>query len=369
MSSALDRLPGRGVALGQAVGAVAYTVAAVVSVPVHLRWLAAGLAAVALAGAYASRRAGADRPVRMLLALVVMAAGGHALYVVDPTSPGWFPAGLSIALAFAALPLPLAVGFAVATAATGATIAELRNPGALLPLLAGCAGFAVLGIGIGGSRQRAETAERLLASEQALREAEARTEVLAERQRLAREIHDILAHTLSAQIVGLESARLLLRKGAPTEAVLQQVDQAQRFAREGLDETRQAVSSLRGDTRPAVEAVRALADTAGARLTVTGDPGHLSPEAGLAVERTVREALTNVRKHAPGAPIEAALTFHQATIEVQIRNGRSSARPTLADTGAGYGLSGLRERAELLGGDLTAGPHEDGFRVWLTIPR
>jgi signal transduction histidine kinase len=162
-----------------------------------------------------------------------------------------------------------------------------------------------------------------------------------------------------------------LRKGAPAEAVLQQVEQAQRFAREGLDETRQAVSSLRGDTRPTVEAVRALAETAGARLTVTGGPEHTEPEAGLAVERTVREALTNVRKHAPGAPVEVAVSFLPATIQVEIRNGPSAAHPMLADTGAGYGLSGLRERAELLGGELTAGPLDDGkgFRVWLTIPR
>lgn len=374
MSRWLSRYPPvRGIAVGRAVGTAAYAVAAVVSVPSHLRWLAVVLTAVALAGALYSWRSSAEhQPGRLLLGLLVMAAGGHVLYAVDPTSPGWFPAGIAISVALAALPLPVAVAFALVTAGTAASIAELRNPGALLPLLAGCAGFAILGVTIGGSRQRAESAERLLASEQAVREAEARAHVLAERQRLAREIHDILAHTLSAQIVGLESARLLLRRGAASAAVMQQIEQAQRLARDGLEDTRQAVYSLRGDTRPIVEAVRTLAEAADARLTVTGRPEHTEPEAGLAVERTVREALTNVRKHAPGAAVEVSLSYLPAAIEVEVRNGRSSAaQPALAGTGAGYGLSGLQERAELLGGELTAGPVDEGkgYRVWLTIPR
>jgi signal transduction histidine kinase len=304
----------------------------------------------------------------------VMAGGGHVLYALDPSSPGWFPAGLAIAVAMVLLPLPTAVGFSLVTTGIGATIAELRNPGAMAPLLAGCVGFAILGAAAGTSRQRADTAERLLASEQAAREARARTQVYAERQRLAREIHDVLAHTLSAQIVGLESARLLLHRNAPAEAVLRQVEQAQRLARDGLDETRRAVYSLRGDVRSTVDSVGELARTGSARLSIQGEPEPLEPEVGLAVERTVREALTNIRKHAPGAAATVSLRYCADRVEVEVLDGGTAgngARSALSHAGAGYGLTGLRERAELLGGQLTAGPVEDGrgYRVCLTIPK
>ncbi|MGI5236588.1 sensor histidine kinase [Dactylosporangium sp. CA-139066] len=360
-----------GVVIGRAVGTVAYAVAAVVVVPAHLRWVALLCTAVAFAGAAYSWRARMDQPVHRVIGLLVMAAGGHALYVVDPSSPGWLPAGIAISVALAVLPLAIAVPFAFLTAGAGALIAELRNPTAIVPLLAGCTGFAVLGAVVGTSRQRADQAERLLTSEKAAREAEARAQVYAERARLAREIHDILAHTLSAQIVGLQSARLLMLRGAPAEAVLQQIDQAQKLAREGLDETRQAVYSLRGDTRPTADAVRELAQGASAKLTIEGTPEPLTPEAGLAVERTVREALTNVRKHAPGAAVRIRLAYTPDQVEVEVCDGGSAMHSALRDAGTGYGLAGLRERAELLGGKLDAGPVDDGegYRVWLTIPR
>lgn len=357
--------------LGRAAATIAYAVAAVVVVPAHLRWAALLCTAVAFAGAAYGWRARTDQPVHRVIGLAVMAAGGHALYVVDPSSPGWLPAGIAISVALAVLPLPIAMPFVVVTAGTGALIAELRNPAAIVPLLAGCTGFAVLGAVVGASRQRADQAERLLASEHAARDAEAKAQVYAERARLAREIHDILAHTLSAQIVGLESARLLMRKGAPAEAVLQQIDQAQKLAREGLDETRQAVQSLRGDTRPTAEAVGELAKSANATLTVEGRPEPLAPETGLAIERTVREALTNVRKHAPGAAVRIRLAYREDQVEVEVHDSGSATRSALHDTGTGYGLTGLRERAELLGGTLDADAMDEGegYRVWLTIPR
>jgi signal transduction histidine kinase len=364
-----------GMAIGRVVGTAGYAIAAVVSVPAHLRWLTALFTAVALAGALYSWRPLIRQPARRLVGLLVMAAGGHATYAIDPSSPGWLPAGISISVALAVLPLAVSVPYAFITAGIAATIAELENPKALAPLLAGCVGFAILGATVGNSRQRADAAEKLLLSEQATRAAEARAHVYAERQRLAREIHDILAHTLSAQIVGLESARLLLRRDAPPEAVLQQVDQAQRLAREGLEETRRAVYSLRGDARPTMESVRDLAQTAGARLELVGEPQPMTPEGGLAVERTVREALTNIRKHAPGATATVTLSYFDDRVEVEVcdtgRAGPSGAPPPLTDAGSGYGLAGMRERAELIGGELKAGPVDDGkgFRVWLTIPR
>jgi signal transduction histidine kinase len=249
------------------------------------------------------------------------------------------------------------------------------GPGGAAGMFGGMCGAVVLGYSIRGARARAEQAERLLASERKARDATARAGVLAERQRLAREIHDILAHTLSAQVVQLEGARLLLRRHGDGAEVLARVEQAQRLARDGLSETRRALESLRGDVAPLPVALPRLAADGGAEYQVRGECRELGPEASLAFHRTVQEALTNVRKHAPGATARVTLTYLPDACEVEITDtGRTGGAPAdLATAGAGYGLAGMRERAELLGGTFEAGPYPvgadgKGFRVWLRIP-
>jgi signal transduction histidine kinase len=200
--------------------------------------------------------------------------------------------------------------------------------------------------------------------------AHADTAVLNERQRLAREIHDILAHSLSAQVMHLEGARLLLEQDADKALVLDRVIRAGDLARSGLEETKRAVEALRDDQTPLVEQLEKLAahfrSTTGqpCSLTVSGDP-HLAPEAWLAVVRTAQEALTNVGKHAPQAGVE--LHF-QCTAEWCELNVRDSGGASSETTGNGYGLVGMRERAELIGGTLEAGPVDGGFRVRLRVP-
>ena len=197
--------------------------------------------------------------------------------------------------------------------------------------------------------------------------------VLAERQRLAREIHDILAHSLSAQVVHLEGTRMLLERDGDRAVALARVEQAGAMARAGLEETRRAVAALRGEAVPLADELGVLTEqfreTTGNRcaLEVAGDPSALSPEARLAVVRTAQEALTNVRKHAPTASVTVALRCSTSGCELTVSDtgGRAGA---LAGAGDGYGLVGMRERAELLGGELTAGPVETGFRVLLTVP-
>jgi signal transduction histidine kinase len=378
-----------GILVGRAVGTIGYAVAVVHSSPPHLRLAAAAFAGVTVAGGAYGWRWGSDQPTRRLIGVAAIAAGGVTLLAVDPHSVGWLAVGIGIATALARLPLRMGAITAAVIAAAAVTVSQLRGvDGGPLAIAGSCAGFALLGVTLGGARQRAEAAERLLASEQsarnaeqaardaalAAREATARTHAYAERQRLAREIHDILAHTLSAQIVGLEGARLLVRRGAPAEAVLGQIDQAQRLAREGLEETRRAVYSLRGQARPLSESLRSLAEASGARFDVHGDPRPVEPEVGLALERTTQEALTNARKHAPGATTSIDLRFLDGWYEVEVRDtGAADGGSVLADSGGGYGLAGMRERAELLGGELSAGPYPvapdgSGYRVWLRIP-
>jgi len=200
--------------------------------------------------------------------------------------------------------------------------------------------------------------------------------VLAERQRLAREIHDILAHSLSAQVVHLEGTRMLLERDGDRAQALERVVQAGAMARAGLEETKRAVAALRGESAPLTEELSRLADefrdTTGnpCAVEVLGDPARLAVlavEARLAVVRTAQEALTNVHKHAPLASVTVTLrcTADRCELDVRDTGGRPGA---LADAGSGYGLVGMRERAELIGGDLTAGPCESGFRVLLRVP-
>ncbi|MEU6236446.1 histidine kinase [Kitasatospora sp. NPDC047058] len=215
------------------------------------------------------------------------------------------------------------------------------------------------------------TARRLLAQERAARAAEAESAALAERARIAREIHDVLAHSLSAQLVHLEAARLMLDSGIDREQIRERVVAARRMAQDGLAETRQALSALRGEFTPVGEFLVELTGRERAGFSVAGTPRPLAAEAGLAVRRTAQEALTNVRKHAPGARCTVELRYLSGEVELEVRNtrpARGEPAADLAGSGGGYGLLGMRERAELLGGTLLAGPDEGGWRVLLRVP-
>ncbi|MGW6494506.1 sensor histidine kinase [Nonomuraea angiospora] len=204
----------------------------------------------------------------------------------------------------------------------------------------------------------------------ATRAAEAREAVLAERARIAREIHDILAHSLSAQLVHLEGAKLLLRAERTADA-LDRVTQARDLAKSGLDEARRAVQALREDPPALPVALRTLADdfesTAhqACTLRVSGPEHRLPPETELALVRTAQEALTNVRRHAPGSPATVELEFDRLWCRLRITNPASAEK---GSPGGGYGLVGMRERAELLGGTLSAGERDGGFQVHLKVP-
>ncbi len=352
------------------VGATCYTVAAIRTTSAHQLWITITLVVVTLTGIAYTTYFREVSPVRTLIGLGVAAAAADTLYAVVPHSPGWAVSFAVVPWSFRGAPMRLALPFAITVAGALGVVGYLRDsPAAAFGLIGGCFAFSMIGMSARIARREAEDAKRLLASERATREANARTHVLAERQRLAREIHDILAHTLSAQVVQLESARLMLNRGAPAETVRAQIDQAQRLAREGLAETKRALYSLRGEARPVPETLAKLAADAGAsfRASVSGDE-PVAPEVSLALERTVQEALTNARKHAPGATVAVALRLGPDGHEVEVSDDGARSPALLATSGGGYGLTGMRERAELLGGRLEAGPAGKGFRVWLWIP-
>jgi signal transduction histidine kinase len=224
-------------------------------------------------------------------------------------------------------------------------------------------------------REGKEEAERLLEELRDSRAAEARSAALAERGRIAREMHDVLAHSLSALAVQLEGARLLARDRDADPDVVDAIEKAHHLAGGGLEEARRTIEALRGDDLPGPNRLAALAESfgeqAGVETTfdVAGAPRELSSEARVALYRTAQEALTNVRKHARPERVDLHLRYGtEGTSLVVEDHGAPLLNGALADTGGGYGLSGMRERAELLGGRLVAAPTGDGFRVELWLP-
>ncbi|MFF7474384.1 histidine kinase [Streptomyces sp. NPDC008092] len=262
--------------------------------------------------------------------------------------------------------LPIAIALPVTSVALASYSAF--NNDVWLTTAATVVGMALAGYVLRLDAEARGGAQRLLAQERAARAAEAESAALAERARIAREIHDVLAHSLSAQMVHLEAARLLIERGADREQILERVVAARGMARDGLAETRQALSALRGEFTPLEDFLSELVgSTDGAEVTVTGERRPLPAEASQTVRRVAQEALTNVRKHAHGAKVHVRLDYgeHEVALDVRDSGGRSG---ELSGAGGGYGLLGMRERAELLGGSLDAGPDDEGFEVRLRVP-
>ncbi|MGH9209229.1 MAG: sensor histidine kinase [Acidimicrobiales bacterium] len=200
-----------------------------------------------------------------------------------------------------------------------------------------------------------------------------------ERRRIAREVHDVVAHSLTVVMLNVGGARKAL--ATHPELAAEALDRAENVGRESLDGIRRVVSLLRsGDERtagppqPTAHDLPALVEQqrkAGAdvELEVTGDIATLEPLAGATLVRVTQEALTNAQRHAPGAPIRIQVTAAAGSVTVAVHNG--SARRTPLDSDGerqGLGLLGMRERVEALGGRLAAGPVGDGWTVTGEIP-
>jgi signal transduction histidine kinase len=227
-----------------------------------------------------------------------------------------------------------------------------------------------------GRRQfmlRAEEAELRLADAERAREEHARAARLAERANAAREIHDILAHSLGALVLQLDALDAVLSGESPDhEKAVEVLARARSLAVEGLNEARQAVGSLRADPPPLVDALRHLIEaTPGATLEITGEARPVPTEVSVALRRTAQEGLTNAVKHAPGATTSVHLAFGPGAVELTVTDTgcpNGHAPGPLAHTGGGYGIDGLRERAELIGASLVAGPRGPGWEVTLSVP-
>ena len=350
----------------------------------------------------------ADWRIRLGI-LVVLGTATIGLVLASPTGAPIIPAVVGVA---AATRLPTIAGSVYAAALTvGFVIATGYVIGWLpVPLLSYGVGLAFTYLAARSTmrlREEQRRTQQLLAEVQQNRDAQVRAAALNERSRIARDIHDVLAHTLSALTVQLEGARLMLDQRHSDPEALAAVERALRLSREGLDETKSAVSALRGDQVPGTdELTRLVADFqrdsgTPARLDVQGTPHDLPSEAQLALYRTAQEALTNIRKHARPERVDLSLRYQPSATELVITDhGRESPSPLAGEgrygespsplagegrygespsplagegrgggsVGEGYGLVGMRERAELLGGTLDAHPTDDGFVVALRLP-
>ncbi|MER7179045.1 histidine kinase [Streptomyces hyaluromycini] len=235
-------------------------------------------------------------------------------------------------------------------------------------------------------RVQAEQAAAMLAQVEQLRAEQRQVAVLGERARIAREIHDVLAHSLGALGIQIQAARALLTAPGDVERAVGLLGVAQRIASDGLTETRRAVHALRADVAPLDQELARMAAeyrqrySTDIRLTVEGDPVPLPPEQTLALVRTAQESLTNTAKHAPRQPVTLLLRYQYDDVTLTIGNrltdapagfgdGAASAGPALHTVDGGYGLTGMRERLLLLGGTLAAGTQSGRWAVTARVPR
>jgi signal transduction histidine kinase len=232
------------------------------------------------------------------------------------------------------------------------------------------------------ARIQSAQAVALVAQADRTRAQEQRAATLDERTRIAREIHDLLAHSLGALGIQIEAAQALLTDAGDIDRALPLLDQSRRLAASGLEETRRAIEALRTDTPPLPETLASLAEShrqqsgSAVELAVSGVARSLSPEANLALIRTAGEALVNAAKHAPDEPVRIVLDYRPQETTMTVENAAErasgsgpSSRRQAAGTSGGYGLAGMRERLLLIGGSLTAGPSERGWMVRAVVPR
>jgi len=222
-------------------------------------------------------------------------------------------------------------------------------------------------------RSRRQTAElrRLTAELESERERHAQAAAAAERNRIARELHDVVSHAVTVMVVQAGAAEQLLEPGDEARTHVHAVRET---GKQALAELRRQLGLMReGAPRsasplPGLEQIPDLVASSGAELAVDpGAPSEVAPGIGLTAYRVVQEALTNAQRHAPSAPVSVRLAGAPDALEILVVDGGAGASPA---QGAGVGLQGMRERVEMYGGCLEVGPREDapGWRVHARLP-
>jgi signal transduction histidine kinase len=278
------------------------------------------------------------------------------------------------------------LGAALAVTAAGILAIDVSGLifGASYGVLIGFPAFVVAGLMVGrnrfGYRIRAEQAAVLLAQREQLETEQRRADLLDERARIAREIHDVLAHSLGALGIQIQAARAVMTRDGDIDRASELLGVAQQMAAEGLDETRRAVHALRADTLPLGEELAKATNTYAHRYRVavsfdtSGVPAPLPPDATIALLRVAQEALVNATKHAAGQRVAMFLAYEDADVRLTVRNdlapgSAADGEPAVSTVNGGYGLTGMRERLRLLNGKLEAGQRDGQWIVTAEVPR
>jgi signal transduction histidine kinase len=355
-----------GAGLGVTIALAVY--AAAVATAISARWARRGQAAQAAAS-------------------ILIGGSGVALAVLQPQ--GFIVLAPSLGVWFAAVrlpPVPAAVTSGAITAALAPAIMISAAPHAAQNALGAVLLYVlltVIGQFLRRGRQSQDRTELLMAQLQDAREAEAAAAALAERTRIAGELHDVLAHSLSALAIQLQGARKLAGREQVSDPLRATIERSAELARAGLADARQAVGALRGERLPTLDQLAALVedfrrDTGSpATLRIDGTSRPLPAEASLALFRGAQEALTNITRYAAGATTAVTVSYQvgRTVLTVEDHLPGTGAGPAtepqaglLADAGGGHGLAAMRERTLRLGGAARAGPTAGGWLVELEVP-
>jgi signal transduction histidine kinase len=318
-------------------------------------------------------------PLPCVVYCLLVAGFGLALGVLQPGSMSTLPPSVGVMTAFLVLDrLPALVlggtltGALLVTAVAG-TDGSLTN---VISQLLFCSVLALMAVSIRQAGDNEVRAELLLAQLEDAREAEAEAAALAERTRIAQDLHDVLAQTLSGLAIQVQAARLMARRDRAGQDLRDLLDRAGKLVKDGLGDARRAVGALRGDRLPSLERLPELVERyrvdleLDVTMTVSGTERALTAEAGMALYRGAQEALTNAARYARGARTTVTLRYEPQATSLTVEDRREGPGPAPAALagGSGLGLTGMCERLNAVGGHASAGPTAHGWTVRMELP-
>ncbi|RSM76918.1 histidine kinase [Amycolatopsis sp. WAC 01375] len=295
-----------------------------------------------------------------------------AVLLIEPALPDFAPLLLLVAATEAGSVLRTTWGIALVTVAGEAVLVVAGIWGGLI---GGPVYMVAILLGLsGGLMVRWYT--RVLDAERDNRDASRDKALLAERQRIAREVHDVVGHSLSITLLHLTGARHALQQDRDVDEAIEALTEAEQVGRAAMADIRRTVGLLADSPSgsaplPGVEDIATLVErtrSAGlaVRYTQEGDLGRVGASEGLGLYRIVQESLVNVVKHAPGATAEVRLNAGRSGVKLIVSNTLPS--PVRRSVEDGSGLAGMAVRAAQLGADLSAGPSGRQWIVQVTVP-
>jgi signal transduction histidine kinase len=307
---------------------------------------------------------------------VLLCGGGAAvaLAALQPSGVSELPASAVVFVAAMRLgPLPAALVAGPTVVGLGIAVG-LHSAGNAAASILLCVVLGIVGAMVRQAQHNQDRTELLLAELEDARDDQARAAAADERARIARDLHDVLAHSLSGLSIQLEGAKRLARAEGASQQLRDVIDRSSALSKQGLTEARAAVGALRDGDPHAVDHLPELIEQfrrdfgLPVDLVVEGTPRPVPAEVGLTLYRVAGEALTNVARHAPGAPTTVTVGWDPSEVRLRVDDQGGGTAPEPAGGGGGWGLTGIGERVARLGGRCAAGPLGAGWSVDIVVP-